>query len=1361
MRRLFSIRSLVVLLCTILAGFALHAQNVGSLQGHVTDPAGASVAGAKVSATDAASGGTRTTQTDSSGEYSFAQLPPGTYRVEVLKDGFKGFVAAKVSVLVATPTNLDVRLELGAVTERVIVESAAPALNTQDATVGNAIGEQDVKNLPFLARNVVNLLTLQPGVVTAGSDTDRLSMGSITTLDAREGSVNGVRGNQSNITLDGVDANDWQNQAAFTSALPVTLDSVQEFRVTTANANATNGLASGAQVQLVTKNGSQEFHGNVRWYYRTVGASANSFFNNSVTPPVERGKDQRNIGGGSFGGPIKKDRLYFFLDNEERREAVAAGASRFVASDSLRDGVLIYQCVQPAAPAPPANCLTATTVNGLTGAHTVPSGFQGLGPNDLKNLDPAGFGINTAAMIPYMTLFPHGNDPTQGTDAGTTDLSGNPAVANFIGFRFNAPVLTSNNVYIARFDYNITKDGRHSIFWRGSMQGLKTDVREAQFPGQAGASQLLNNSRGYAVQYQGQLSPNWINTARYGYTRLGVNQSGVTGPQFDVRDFTDIVNFLSRPVGRTVPVHEINDDVSWTRGKHTLQFGGVLRLITNNRIDETNSFPAFAINNGFCVGLCNDIPKCLGNAGCAPGASFPQATNRDAVTRAFMMLTGSITQVNATYFGNPSTGAILGQGLPNARKFAERSVEGYFQDSWRLRSNVIFTYGLRYGYETPVWETKGFEVRPSFDIMQWFQQRIVNMNNGVPSDASPLLSWVPAGKANKGANSWYNPYHKDVGPRLSLAYSPGYQDGILGRLFGGPGKTSIRLGAGVSYDNIGQVIALDSDSQGSPGTSTAEINDSQQFTLATAPRFSGSCTSTGCTGLPAAGPPFFNPPTSATFPFQPAPVVALTGFAVDPHLKTPYSFHLTASIQRQLPKNFVLDVAYVGTLGRRLLGKIDFGQFLDIRDPKSGVDLWSAQTQIAQFAGITPQGAGPTVNPSVLIPSPADPNILIFNAQLKTIADIPFFTNMLPNMSAFAAAVDCGRPSSPDFAACQAAYNSLSPTQAFYAYTINNFGPSWGCALFPIDTKPNRPAKAGGLAPSPWNTAVDPQRNGHVIFQEQFQTLPGWSNAANSNYHSLQISIRKSVGFAQFGANYVFSKSIDNSSSGENADVAIGNGTLSGVIQNPFNIRGGRAVSDFDLKHNFNGYWVVDLPFGRGHRFGANVNRILDAAIGGWALTGAARWHSGFPFGPGNGFNFPSNFFLTSPGTWTGSRSTQVTRKGAFGVPNIFKDANAAFNNVGFTLPGASGSRNIMRGPAFASTDMGLHKTFKMPWSEKQQLQFRVTAFNVFNSVNFADSSLSVDPTSPGTFGNLTATAGPTTGSLGARDMEFAVRFTF
>jgi hypothetical protein len=1311
MRRLFSIRSFVVLLCTLLASFTLCAQNVGSLQGQVTDPTGASVIGAQVTATDAASGVTRTTQSDKNGEYSFAQLPPGNYKLEVLKDGFKGYVASKVSVLVATPTTLDVRLELGAVSERVVVESAAPALNTQDATVGNPFEENQVKSLPFLARNVVNLLTLQPGVVFTGqSDTDRLSQGSIDTLDPREGAVDGVRGNQTNVTVDGVDANDWQNQAAFTSALPVTLDSVQEFRVTTTNANATSGLVGGPQVELVTKGGSNAFHGNLRWYYRTSGTAANDFFNNLNGIP--RGKDQRNIGGGSIGGPILKDRIFFFVDNEERRESVAATLAfpRQVPSDALRHGVLVYDCTGS------AGCPTSTTaVVGSDGTSvTVPANAFGLSPAQFKASDPANIGVN-AAMLAYMKLLPDGNNPSAATDGGFS----------FNALSFNTTEGTKNNIYTSRIDFILTKNGRHTIFWRGTLQGLKTDLLPGQFPGQPSAAQLLNNSRGFAVQYQAQLTSTLLNTARWGFTRVGVNQSGTSGTQFNVRSFSDILDYGARQFGRTVPVHNVNDDLSWTHGNHSLQFGGALYLVRNHNTNASNAFPTYSANNGFCINLCADYD--LGAAG-APNPADPTS-----FIRAYMMLTGSITQVNATIFATPQ-GNFLPSGSLENRHFAENLYQAYLQDSWKIKPNVNITAGLRYGYESPIWELNGFQVRPTVDIGKWFRDREIGMNQGIPSDASPLLSWGLAGKANKGANSWFNPDYRNFSPRLAVAWGPGYRDGVLARIFGGPGKSSLRLGAGIFYDRIGQAIALDADQNGSPGTATALIDGSQQFSLATAPRFSGSCTNNGCTGLPAVGPPFFNIPTQATFPFTPAADTSNLGFAVDPNLRTPYTIHLTASFQRQLPKGVVLDVAYVGTLGRRLLGKADFAQYLNIRDPQSKQDLFSAFRQIAVIAKATPTGP-PGIDPGDFSPT-----------GLPSIQSIPFFNNMLPNMPAFTAAA-FGDP----------AYAGLTPTQAFYAFTtaasgVGFGGASWSCALFFLDTK----EVPRGL-PTPWNSTLDPQGDGFVLFQPQFSQLDAWTNWANSNYHSLQVSVRKNTGFGTFAFNYVFSKSIDNASSAENGDLLspnVSNGTAQGLIQNPFDLRLNRAVSDFNLKHNFNGFAILDLPFGHGKHWGGSASRLVDAAIGGWEISTAGRWRSGFPLSPGNGFNFPTNFFLTTSGTLAGPLKSNINRR-ASGGPNLFTDAKAALADVAFTLPGLPGSRNVLTGPAYASLDMGVHKSFRL-WSEGTRLQFRATVFNLCNSVNFNDSGISLDPTSPATFGLITSTA-----SGRGREMEFAVRFEF
>src|SRR5436309_15400818 len=223
------------------------------------------------------------------------------------------------------------------------VTGAAPLVNTTDASLGAAFGEQQVKQLPLEGRNIPDLLTLQAGVVYTGnrSDVNR-------DVDTRSGAVNGARSDQSNITLDGVDVNDQVNGNAFTSVLPVSVDSVQEFRVTTSSYNADQGRSSGAQVSLVTKSGTNNFHGSLYEYHRNTLTSANDYSVKSSElqsgEPNVAPKLIRNIFGASVGGPIWKDRLFFFANYEGYRQAEEASEQRIVPSDTLRQGIVIYQC---------------------------------------------------------------------------------------------------------------------------------------------------------------------------------------------------------------------------------------------------------------------------------------------------------------------------------------------------------------------------------------------------------------------------------------------------------------------------------------------------------------------------------------------------------------------------------------------------------------------------------------------------------------------------------------------------------------------------------------------------------------------------------------------------------------------------------------------------------------------------------------------------------------------------------------------------------------------------------------------------------------------------------------------------------
>jgi len=312
-----------------------------SLHGAVTDKSGASIEDAKVTLSSTGQGFQRDTTTNKAGEYEFISLAPGTYVLSVEMSGFRKFEQTNLQLLVNSPATTNVTLEIGSSTQTVEVSIQAQALNTTDASLGNAFDETQVKELPLEAGNVPELLSLQAGVTYTGNRTDIN-----TNTDTRNGAVNGARSDQSNITLDGIDVNSDTKGYAFQSVLPVTQDSVQEFRVTTSNYNADEGRSSGAQVALVTKSGTNNFHGAVFESHRNTITSANDYFvklaelQSGVAnePP----KLLRNNFGAAVGGPIKKDRLFFFANYEGHRQREAQSVVRIVPSAAMQDGVIQY-----------------------------------------------------------------------------------------------------------------------------------------------------------------------------------------------------------------------------------------------------------------------------------------------------------------------------------------------------------------------------------------------------------------------------------------------------------------------------------------------------------------------------------------------------------------------------------------------------------------------------------------------------------------------------------------------------------------------------------------------------------------------------------------------------------------------------------------------------------------------------------------------------------------------------------------------------------------------------------------------------------------------------------------------------------
>src|SRR5580692_2697202 len=496
-------------------------QGTTSLRGTILDKSGACISGATVTLTNAEQAVQRSVTSSDTGAYEFVSLPPGTYTLRVEASGFRPNDQKNLQLLVNNPTTLNVMMVVGSSTETVEVSAQSETINTTDASLGVAFGENQVKQLPLESRNVGELLSLQAGVVYTGNNPS-ITQGMKDT-DTRSGAVNGARSDQSNVMLDGVPVNP-KGGYAFQSVLPVTLDSVEEFRVTTSNAEADAGSAGGAQVALVTKSGTNNIHGSAYEYNRNSYFSANDYFLKqsqlqSGTANVPQFLN-RNIFGASVGGPIKKDRLFLFMNYEAYRDVEQQSVLRIVPTAALRDGVVQYVCD------PNATC-NGNTVQGLSGAnYTAGPGNYVLSPAQLTAMDPlsspatappgySGPAGPDPAVLKYFNTYPLPNDFSQGDGFNTA------------GYRFAAPTKSTKNWYIAKMDYNLTRDGKQRLSLTGALAN-ENQANPPFLPGQAPTTDLVNYNKGLIVGYSAVISSTLINNFRYGFIRESVGTIGNT-----------------------------------------------------------------------------------------------------------------------------------------------------------------------------------------------------------------------------------------------------------------------------------------------------------------------------------------------------------------------------------------------------------------------------------------------------------------------------------------------------------------------------------------------------------------------------------------------------------------------------------------------------------------------------------------------------------------------------------------------------------------------------------------------------------------------------------------------------------------
>ena len=920
-----------------------------TLAGVIVDEQGGALPGATVTATSTATGVTRSTVTDASGAYQLLALRPGPYDVKVELSGFRTAIRQQVQLSVDSSSKLNLTLQLGSLSETVNVSAEVSPLNTTDSTMGNVITGQQVRSLPLEANNVVGLLSLQPGAVyVPNSATTDARTGAVLNIDPRSGAVSGGRADQSNVTLDGIDVNDPQFGTAYSSAVRVTLDSLQEFRVSTSNYGADSGRSSGAQVSLVTRSGTNDYHGSANWVQRDTRFSSNDYFLKlsqlqSGEPSVAPKLDKR-IYGGAFGGPIVKDRMFFFGNYERLTEDSETPLLRNVPSLSMRDGVLIYPCADP------SQC-PGGTVQGFSDSHPVPAGHYGMSPSNLASVDPLGIGPSTL-VSDYFKKYPAPNDP--GIDG-----------LNLVGYRFAAPIQNAFNTYIGRFDYRHSNG--QSFFGRFNIQDDSV-VSAPEFPGAPANTDRKVKSRGLAVGWDSVLSSSMVNTFRYGITQIRENIVGLaTGVQVDFRNI-DGLAAQTASSSRDIPTHTFVDDVSWVKGAHTFKFGGDVRITRVGTSNNSFSYHIPQANGSWVDGVGTTY---MPGSQCSPSTvaacdALPAVDPGGVSTYGdtFIPLLGVISEVDA-YYNYDRDGNVLPLGAPVSRRYATDEYEFFAQDSWKLGPSLTVTAGLRYSLFSPPWEVNGLQVAPDIKLGDWMDQRRALMVAGQSTSDAPPVLFDLAGPANHKPG-YYDWDKNNFAPRLAAAWTPQADSGFFGKLTGN-GKMVVRGGYSIVYDRVGTAIATNFDKAGAFGLST---------TLSS--QFGGHNEDDPSIRFAGLGviPPTLPDAPPGGFPQTPPSYAGIITEALDGNIVTPYAHSFNIVVGRELGRGFSFEAAYVGRRGRNQLVRRDVAMPADLVDAKSGADYYSAVAQL--------------INASKSIPKTAD------LSAYGGIASIPYWENLFP-----------------------------------------------------------------------------------------------------------------------------------------------------------------------------------------------------------------------------------------------------------------------------------------------------------------------------------------------------------------------------
>ena len=1264
----------------------------GSLAGTVADQQTAVVSGATVVVRNEATGQEFTTTTADNGTFNVPSLAAGTYTVTITAGSFKQAVLPGVKVDVGTPSSISVALEVGAPTETVTITGAGgELLQTQSATVGTTITGRQILDQPQASRDALDLVTLLPGVQTTGRP--------------RTSHVNGLPYGALNITIDGTNVQDnliKSGDGFFTYVRP-RIDAISEVSVSTATPGAEASGAGAVQIRFTTRSGTNDLNGSLYWYHRNPALNSNYWYRNrdlQPRPGEEKVRPDRvllNQYGVRVGGPIRipylfdgRDKAFFFVNYEEFRIPETQLRQRNVFNTNIFGGDAVgnFRYTTAAGETRTTNLLSVAAANGLT-----------------STVDPT---IQAALAAIRSTL-------SQGS------LSASPGSPNLQQFSFTNPGGQERYFPTVRLDWNVTANHHLENIWNYQrFTGKPVDFlnnADPSFPGFPNSAGQDSHRFTNTTALRSTLTGTLVNEARYSV--LGGNSlfgSQVSPAQFENQGgfnlalsnsccgtvapggatlLTDLTannfpgfgqaftgQFATTSTRRNSPVHEFSDTLTWIRGAHSFNFGGnytqlrsyqanINQVVPSVNFGVTADDPAFALFN----------PSNPVSQAAFPGATTLQLTEAAQI---YAILTGRVTALVQNAYNEDGTYQLLG---PQTTRFRQRQYGLFAQDSWRYRPNITLTYGVRWEpQEAPVSENSTFSRTTKDDLFGI---------SGPNRRATQLTQLQPGERVYE--TDWNN-----FAPSVGIAYSPDWKEGLLNRLFGSTGQSVIRAGYAIAYVREGLSTVV-SPLQNNPGG------------IVSANLTSGINLPAGALLRNRASFPAPTVPASPTYPI----VVDVNNSngqvisAFDPNFRTGYVQSWTAGFQRELDRNTVAEIRYVGTRGIKLLRRYTINEVL-VNDP------FANEFRLAQANLLANRAAFPAGDPRR--------NSFAFTGAPGTAP--------LPILYAAFAGTTTGAGAAANYTTATA---------------LTNY---FGSAAFVgslVPTNPNPVALATALGTTTTRSAANDVRfldnlvaagfpynffqlNPDIRFGGGFPAIT--DNGQQTWYDALQVEVRRRMSQGLLlQASYTFSKSQGNlwaantgqQQTGNNAYITLRDLSLS------------KRLSPYDQRHAFKVNWIYELPVGRGRAWLGDANGLVDRVLGGWEFHGTARVQSGRAFRMGNvqlvGMtreelqdaievrkNTTTVTFLPDDiiqNTIRAFNTSATSADGyALGAPTGRFIAPPGYGNCVNDYPGKCGfSDLVLHGPRFVRVDVSVVK--KIRFTERTNFELRGEFLNAINNQNF------------------------------------------